>query len=324
MTLRSVIAGVGSYLPDRVVTNDDMAKMVETNDEWIVERTGIRERRFVEKGTTTSMIATKASEKALKMAGMEANDIDVIILATITPDKTFPASAVYVQAALGMTRGFAFDISAACSGFLYAMNLADGMIRMGQVKTALVIGVETLSCFTDFTDRNTCILFGDGAGAAILRAEENNGTVADRGIIDTVLYSDGRYAEELCTTGGPSFNHDVGYVKMNGREVFRHAGANMAEASLEVMKRNNVTIEEIDWMVPHQANVRILDATAKKLGFPNEKVIVTVDRHANTSAASIPLALAESVENGTIKQGQLMLLPAMGGGFTWGAGLIRL
>lgn len=322
--LRSRIIGLGSFLPERVSTNDDMAKIVETSDEWIVTRTGIRQRHFAAEGVSSSDMAVKAAEEALKAAGVKGEDLELIVLATVTPDKTFPATAVYVQAALGMTHGCAFDVVAACSGFLYALRAADNMIRLGQVKTALVIGVETLSRITDFTDRNTCVLFGDGAGCAVLRAEECDGSLADRGVIDTLIYSDGRYAPELCSTGGPSTNHEVGYITMNGREVFRHAAVNMADVSEEILAKNGVSMEQVDWLVPHQANIRILEATAKRLGIPMEKVISTVGDHANTSAASIPLALAESYKSGKIKEGQLLLLPGMGAGFTWGAGLIRL
>lgn len=322
--LRSRIIGLGSYLPERVSTNDDMAKIVETSDEWIVTRTGIRQRHFADEGTSSSVMAVKASEEALKMAGITGEDLDLIVLATITPDKTFPSTAVYVQNALGMKNGCAFDIVAACSGFIYALRVADNMIRAGQVKTALVIGVETLSRITDFSDRNTCVLFGDGAGCAVLRAEEAAGSPDDFGVLDTLIYSDGRYAPELCSTGGASTNHEVGFITMNGREVFRHAAVNMAEVSEEILEKNGISLDQIDWLVPHQANVRILEATAKRLGIPLEKVISTVGEHANTSAASVPLALAESYKQGKIKKGQLLLLPAMGAGFTWGAALIRL
>ena len=324
MTLRSRIIGIGSFLPEHISTNDDMAKIVDTSDEWIVERTGIRVRHFADENMSSSVMAVKAAEQALANAGLTGNDLDLIVLATVTPDKTFPATAVYVQGALGMKHGCAFDVVAACSGFLYALRMADNMIRLGQVKTALVIGVETLSKITDFKDRNTCVLFGDGAGCVVLRAEEGKGSAADRGVLDTLIYSDGAYAPELCSTGGPSTNHDVGYITMNGREVFRHAAVNMAEVSAEILEKNGVALDEVDWLVPHQANIRILEATAKRLGIPMEKVISTVDLHANTSAASIPLALAEGVKNGKIKEGQLLLLPGMGAGFTWGASLIRL
>lgn len=324
MTLRSRIVGIGSFLPERISTNDDMAKIVETSDEWIVERTGIRQRHFADEGMTSSVMAVKAAEQALAAAGMTGGDVDVIVLGTVTPDRTFPATAVYVQAAIGMNGGCAFDVVAACSGFLYALNMADNMLRLGQAKTALVIGVEKLSSITDFTDRNTCVLFGDGAGCVVLKAEEGTGTIADRGVIDTLIYSDGRYAPELCSTGGASTNQKSGFITMNGREVFRHAAVNMAEVSLEVLKKNGIGLSEIDWLVPHQANIRILEATAKRLGIPMDRVISTVDKHANTSAASIPLALAEGVESGKLKEGQLLLLPGMGAGFTWGVSLIRL
>ena len=323
MTLRSRIAGVGSFLPEHVSTNDDMAKIVDTSDEWIVERTGIHVRHFADENTSSSVMAVKAAEQALKAAGMTGDDLDMIVVATITPDKTFPSTAVYVQAGLGMKHGYAFDVSAACSGFLYALRAADNAIRLGQAKTALVVGVETLSRITDFKDRNTCVLFGDGAGCVVLRAEEGDGTPADRGVLDTLIYSDGGYAPDLCATGGPSTNHDVGYITMNGREVFRHAAVNMAEVSAEILEKNGVGLDDVDWLVPHQANIRILEATAKRLNIPMEKVISTVGLHANTSAASIPLALAHGVQEGKIKAGQLLLLPGMGAGFTWGASLIR-
>lgn len=324
MTLRSRIVGIGSFLPERVSTNDDMAKIVDTSDEWIVERTGIRVRHFADEGVSSSVMAANAARQALADAGLTGDDLDLIVLGTVTPDKTFPATAVYVQAALGMKHGCAFDVVAACSGFLYALRLADNMIRLGQVKTALVVGVETLSKITDFTDRNTCVLFGDGAGCVVLRAEEGDGTPADRGVLDTLIYSDGSYAPELCSTGGASTNHEVGYITMNGREVFRHAAVNMAEVSQEILEKNGIDLADVDWLVPHQANSRILEATAKRLGIPMEKVISTVGLHANTSAASIPLALAEGVRSGKLKEGQLLLLPGMGAGFTWGASLIRL
>ena len=324
MTLRSRIIGIGSFLPERVSTNDDMAKIVDTSDEWIRERTGIRQRHFAGEGETSSVMAINAAKQALDRAGLTGDDLDLIVVGTITPDKTFPSTAVYVQAGLGMSRGCAFDVVAACSGFLYALRTADNMLRLGQAKTALVVGVETLSKITDFTDRNTCVLFGDGAGCAVLRAEEGTGTTADRGVLDTLIYSDGSFAPELCSTGGPSTNHDVGFITMNGREVFRHAAVKMASASLEILEKNGVTLDEIDWLVPHQANIRIMEATAKRLNIPMEKVVSTVDRHANTSAASIPLALAQGIADGRLKEGQLLLLPGMGAGFTWGASLIRL
>ena len=319
MTIRSRIAGFGGYLPETVKSNDDMAKIVETSDEWIVERTGIRFRHFADEKTMTSDLAIRAAQNALASAGLTGADIDVIVLGTVTPDRTFPATAAYVQAAIGMTGGCAFDLSAACSGFLYSLKMADNMIRLGQAKNALVIGVETLSKITDFTDRNTCVLFGDGAGAVVLRAHEG-----EDGVIDTLIRSDGRHAPDLYATGGPSFNHEVGYITMNGREVFRHASVNMADASAEVLAKNGYTVDDVDWFVPHQANIRIMEAVGKRLGMPESKVLTTVDKHANTSAASIPLALADGVERGLLKKGQLILSPAMGAGFTWGATLIRL
>ena len=324
MTLRSRIVSFGAFLPERVDTNDDMAKIVDTSDAWIVERTGIHSRHFADKDTYTSTMAIKAAEQALARAGMTGNDLDAIVLGTVTPDKTFPATAVYVQAALGMKRGFAFDVVAACSGFLYALRTADNIIRLGQAKTVLVIGSEKVSSITDFKDRNTCVLFGDGAGCVILKAEEGKGDASDRGVLDTLIYSDGSYAPELCSTGGPSTTHEVGYVTMNGREVFRHAAVNMSDVSMEILEKNGLTLKDVDWLVPHQANIRILEATAKRLDISMDRVITTIDHHANTSAASIPLALAEGIQSGRLKEGQLLLLPGMGAGFTWGASLIRL
>lgn len=324
MTLRSRVVGIGSFLPERISTNDDMAKIVETSDAWIVERTGIRVRHFADENTFTSTMAVKAAEEALAMAGMTGDDLDAIVLGTVTPDKTFPATAVYVQAALGMKHGCAFDVVAACSGFLYSLRAADNMIRLGQAKTVLVVGSEKVSSVTDFTDRNTCVLFGDGAGCVVLKAEEEKGETSDRGVLDTLIYSDGTFAPELCSSGGASTNHQVGYVTMNGREVFRHAAVNMADVSLEILEKNGLTLNDVDWLVPHQANIRIIEATAKRLNVSMDRIITTVDRHANTSAASIPLALAEGVKSGRLKEGQLLLLPGMGSGFTWGASLIRL
>lgn len=322
--LRSRVIGLGSYVPERRVTNDDLAKLVDTSDEWIVERTGIRSRFFGDENLSSSIQAIRAAQNALDMAGLKGDDIDLIVLGTATADKTFPATAAYVQAAIGMTHGAAFDVVAACSGFIYSLEMADNMLRLGKAKTALVIGVETFSKILDFTDRNTCVLFGDGAGAAVIRSEEAAGEITDKGILDLQIRSDGRYAPELCSTGGPSTNYIVGRISMNGREVFRHAVTNMAEISAEILQKNNLSLDDVSWLIPHQANMRILDATAKKLGIPTEKVIATVDHHANTSAASIPLALDESYRKGKIKDGDLLLLTAMGAGFTWGAGLIRL
>ena len=322
MTLRSCVAGIGSFLPERISTIDDLAKIVDTSDAWIVERTGIRIRHFADNDTHTSTMAVKAAQEALAKAGMTGDDLDAIVLGTVTPDKTFPATAVYVQAALGMKHGCAFDVVAACSGFLYSLRMADNM--MGQAKTVLVIGSEKVSSVTDFTDRNTCVLFGDGAGCVILKAEEGKGDSSDLGVLDTLIYSDGTYAPDLCSTGGASTNHEVGYVTMNGREVFRHAAVNMADVSLEILEKNGLSLNDVDWLVPHQANIRIIEATAKRLDIPMDRIITTVDQHANTSAASIPLALAEGVKSGRLKKGQLLLLPGMGSGFTWGASLIRL
>lgn len=320
---RSIIRGTGSYLPERIISNDDMAHMVDTSDAWIVERTGIRVRHMAKEGEKTSDLAIKAAERALDMAGVEADSLDMIVLATATPDQTFPASAATVQAALGMTGGFAFDIQAVCSGFVYALSTADNFIRSGQVKRALVIGAETFSRILDFEDRTTCVLFGDGAGAVVLEAQDGDGTSDDRGILTSHLHSDGRYRDLLYVDGGPSSTGTVGHVRMKGREVFRHAVVNLASVIDESLDALGLTASDLDWIVPHQANKRILDGTARKLNLPAEKVIVTVDKHANTSAASIPLALDEAVRDGRIQKGDLLLLEAMGGGFTWGACLLR-
>lgn len=316
---RNRIIGVGAYLPGRVVTNHDLSKIVDTSDEWIVQRTGIHERRFVEDGETTSDMALAAARAALAHAGVPAGEVDLIILATTTPDQTFPATAVKVQAALGLTRGCAFDIQAVCSGFIYALSVADAMMRNGAARTALVIGAEAFSRLLDFEDRATCVLFGDGAGAAVLRADESG----KAGILSTHLHSDGRHADMLYVDGGPSSTGTVGHVRMNGREVFKHAVVNLAQVVDEALAANGLTYGDIDWLVPHQANRRIIDATAKKLGLPPERVVLTVDHHANTSAASVPLALTEAVSQGRIAEGDLVLLEAMGGGFTWGAALVR-
>lgn len=321
--IRSKILGVGSYLPEKVMTNDDLSKMVETSDEWIVERTGIKIRHLAADEEVTSDLAVKAARDALENAGITAQELDAILVATTTPDQTFPATATKVQAQLGMTHGFAFDLQAVCSGFMYAMTMADSLIRAGQVKTILVIGAETLSRLVDWTDRNTCVLFGDGAGAVVLTAVQGQGTAADTGILKAKVFSDGTFGELLHTTGGPSSSRTVGTIFMNGKEVFRHAVGKLAGAAEDVLSEAGVSSEELTWLVPHQANLRIIDSTAKKLGLPASKVVVTVDHHANTSAASIPLALAEKVKSGEIKRGDLLLFDAMGGGFTWGAILVR-
>lgn len=321
--LRAVVAGCGSYLPKTIVTNQELAEKVDTTDEWIVERTGIRERHIAAEDEMTSDLAYQAALAALKAAGMTGEDIDMIVLATATPDHTFPATAAKVQARLGMTRGFAFDVQAVCSGFIYAMTIADNFIKAGQVRTALVIGAETFSRILDWEDRTTCVLFGDGAGAVVLKAERGKGTAADRGILTTHLHSDGRYHDLLYVNGGPSSTGTTGFLRMEGREVFRHAVTNLAEVVREALEATGLAAQDIDWIVPHQANRRIIDGTARKLKLDPARVVVTVDKHANTSAASIPLALADAVSDGRIRQGQLVLLEAMGGGFTWGSCLIR-
>ncbi|MGZ3197854.1 MAG: beta-ketoacyl-ACP synthase III [Croceibacterium sp.] len=320
--IRSVIRGSGSALPKRVVTNAELAKTVDTSDEWIRERTGITQRYIAGEGETTSTLATGAARAALADAGIEAKAVDLIVLATATPDRTFPATATLVQDALGCDGAAAFDVAAVCSGFLYALATADSMIRTGMAKCALVIGAETFSRILDWTDRTTCVLFGDGAGAVVLMAED----VAEDGpgVLATRLHAAGEHGDLLYVDGGPSTTGTVGKVRMMGREVFRHAVVNLAEVLEEVLTATGYTSADIDWVVPHQANRRILDATAKKLGLPIDKVIITVDRHANTSAASVPLAFDEARRDGRLKPGELVMLEAMGGGFTWGASLIRL
>ena len=318
MTLRSVVKGTGSALPQRAVSNQELAETVDTSDEWIVERTGIRNRHVAGEGETTATLAAEASRKALAAAGIAASDIDLIVLATATPDQTFPASATKVQALLGIDDCIAFDVAAVCTGFLYALSVADSMLRGGNAKRAIVIGAETFSRILDWEDRNTCVLFGDGAGALVLEAEDS-----EAGILSTKLHADGRHNELLYVDGGPSTTGTVGKVRMKGREVFRHAVVNLADVMGEVLGAAGLSATDVDWVVPHQANVRILDATARKLGLPPEKVIVTVDRHANTSAASVPLALDVAVRDGRIQRGDLLVLEAMGGGFTWGAAAIR-
>lgn len=318
MTLRSVVAGTGSALPKRRVDNAELAAKVETSDEWIIERTGIRSRYIAGDGETTASLATDAARKALEDAGVPASEIDLIILATATPDQTFPSSATKVQAALGIDDCVAFDVHAVCTGFLYAVSVADAMLRAGTGRSALVIGAETFSRLLDWEDRTTCVLFGDGAGALVLRAEDG-----ERGILATKLHADGRHNDLLFVDGGPSTTGTVGKLRMKGREVFRHAVVNLADVMREVLGATDLTADDVDWVVPHQANARILDATAKKLGLPSEKVVVTVDRHANTSAASVPLALDAAVKDGRIKRGDIVVLEAMGGGFTWGAAVLR-
>ena len=315
---RSVVLGVGSALPKRRVTNQELAETVDTSDEWIVERTGIRSRYVAGEGETTASLATDAARRALEQAQLEPTDIDLIVLATATPDQTFPSSATKVQAALGIKDCVAFDVHAVCTGFLYALSVADSMLRSGNARKALVIGAETFSRILDWEDRATCVLFGDGAGALVLSAEDS-----DSGILATKLHADGRHNNLLFVDGGPSTTGTVGKLRMKGREVFRHAVVNLAEVLNEVLADAGLTAADVDWVVPHQANARILDATAKKLGLPAEKVVVTVDQHANTSAASVPLAFDAAVRDGRIKRGDLIVLEAMGGGFTWGAAALR-
>jgi 3-oxoacyl-[acyl-carrier-protein] synthase III len=321
--MRSVVIGCGSYLPARVVTNDDLARMVDTSDDWITQRTGIRERHVAAEGEVTSDLALAAARAALANAGLDAQSIDLVVLATSTPDNTFPATATTVQAKLGMTHGAAFDLQAVCSGFVYALATVDGLLRTGAFRRALVIGAETYSRILDWKDRSTCVLFGDGAGAVVLEALPQPGTAADRGLLTVHLRSDGRHKTKLYVDGGPSSTGTVGRVRMEGRAVFKHAVAMISDVVYDVMKDTGYTAAEIDWFVPHQANKRIIDDSARKFGIAPEKVVTTVDRHGNTSAASIPLALAVAVADGRIKRGDLLLLEAMGGGFTWGAALLR-
>ena len=322
MIRRSVLTGTGSALPRTVVSNAELAERVDTSDEWIVERSGIRQRYIAEADETTASLAIAAAKRACEAAGVEGKSIDLIILATATPNQTFPATATMVQDALGANGGIAFDVAAVCSGFLYGLGVADSMLRTGMASRALVIGAETFSRILDWEDRTTCVLFGDGAGAVVLEARE----VAEDGpgIIATHLHADGAHNELLYVDGGPSTTQTVGHVRMKGREVFRHAVVNLADVLSNVLAEAGYTAEDLDWVVPHQANQRILDATARKLGLPAEKVVITVDRHANTSAASVPLALDVAVRDGRIKPGDLVMLEAMGGGFTWGASLVRI
>ncbi|TMJ04562.1 MAG: ketoacyl-ACP synthase III [Alphaproteobacteria bacterium] len=320
---RSVVLGCGSYLPARLVTNDDLTKIVETSDEWIVQRTGIRERHIAADGELTSDLGVAAARAALADAKVDGQSIDLIVLATSTPDNTFPASAVAVQAALGITRGAAFDLQAVCSGFVYGMATADGLLRAGVHQRALVIGAETFSRILDWTDRSTCVLFGDGAGAVVMEAQQQAGTREDRGLLTAHLRSDGRHKKKLYVDGGPSSTGTVGHLRMEGKEVFRFAVGAITDVIKDVFRDTGYTADDLDWFVPHQANKRIIDGSAHKLGIAPEKVVMTVDRHGNTSAASIPLALDVAVKDGRIKRGDLVLLEAMGGGFTWGAALVR-
>ena len=321
--IRSVVQGCGAYLPEKVVTNADLAKTMDTSDEWIQQRTGIKQRHIAADGEFTSHLALKASERALAHAGLKAADLDLIVLATATPDETFPATATRVQQALGMTRGAAFDVQAVCAGFVYGVAVADSMIKNGLASTALVIGAETFSRILDWDDRGTCVLFGDGAGAIVLKAEQGKGTSADRGILANALHSDGRQHDILYVDGGPSSTRTTGFLRMHGKEVFKHAVVNMAAVVGEILDKAGLQPQDVDWLVPHQANKRIIDSTGRKLGMAPERVVVTVDKHANTSAASIPLALDSAVKDGRIKKGDLLLLEGIGGGLAWGASLIR-
>ena len=326
MPLRSVLAGVGSALPQRRVDNAELAAEVDTSDEWIVERTGIRTRYIAGKDETTASLAAEASRRALEQAGLEPADVGLIVLATATPDQTFPSSATKVQHLLGIKDAIAFDVHAVCTGFLYALTVADSMLRGGNARTALVIGSETFSRILDWEDRTTCVLFGDGAGAAVLRAEEDSRTDSgkERGILATRLHADGQWGDMLYVDGGPSTTGTVGKLRMKGREVFRHAVVNLADVLGEVLEAASLTPADVDWVVPHQANARIIDATARKLGLDPARVVLTVDQHANTSAASVPLALDVAIRDGRVKTGDTVVLEAMGGGFTWGAAVLRV
>ncbi len=319
--ITSYLTGVGSALPKRIMTNDDISKIVDTSDDWIVERTGIKARHIAGEGETTRSLAVQAAQKAMTAAGVTATDIDLIVLATSTPDNTFPATATLVQNDLGIRQGAAFDVQAVCSGFIYALVTADALIKTGSAKHALVIGSETFSRILDWTDRGTCVLFGDGAGAFVLSATEGDGS---RGVLASKLRADGRYNDKLYVDGGPSTTGTVGHLRMEGREVFKHAVTNIASVMQQVMTDAHVGPKDIDWFVPHQANRRILEGTARKLGIAEDRIILTLDRHGNTSAASIPLAFDVGVKDGRIKPGHLVLLEAMGGGFTWGAALLQL
>jgi 3-oxoacyl-[acyl-carrier-protein] synthase-3 len=320
---RSVVLGSGAYLPERVLSNSDLCQMVDTSDAWIVQRTGIRQRHIAAAGENTSHMALKAAEAALAHAGVDAQSIDLVVLGTSTPDNTFPASAVSVQAGLGINHGAAFDLQAVCSGFVFALATVDGLLKSGGFKRALVIGSETFSRILDWTDRGTCVLFGDGAGAVVVEAQQQAGTREDRGVLSVHLRSDGRHKSKLYVDGGPSSTGTVGHLRMEGREVFRHAVAIITDVIEDSFSATGYTADDIDWFVPHQANKRIIDATAQKLGIDPNKVVMTVEQHGNTSAASIPLALGAAVADGRIKKGDLVLLEAMGGGFTWGAALVR-
>lgn len=323
MTLRSVVLGCGCYLPARVLTNEELAKKVDTSDEWIVQRTGIHERRIAAPNELTSDLALRAAQAALAHAKVDASTIDLVVVATSTPDNTFPASAVSVQAGLGIRQGAAFDLQAVCSGFVFGLSTVDSMLRTGKFKRALLIGAETFSRILDWNDRTTCVLFGDGAGAMVLEAQEQPGKSDDRGVLTTHLRSDGRHKMKLYVDGGPSSTQTVGHLRMEGREVFKHAVAMITDVIDDAFKATGYTANDIDWFVPHQANRRIIEGSAHKLGIDPAKVVITVDRHGNTSAASIPLALCDAITDRRIKRGDLVLLEAMGGGFTWGSALVR-
>ncbi|MHA6288520.1 beta-ketoacyl-ACP synthase III [Maricaulis sp. CAU 1757] len=320
----SRITGIGSYLPERILSNDELASMVDTSDTWIRERTGIRQRHIAGEGVTTSDLGEQAARRALDDAGLEGSDVDLIVVATTTPDFTFPSVATMLQSRLGATRGAAMDVQAVCSGFVYGLSVADNMLARGQAETALVIGAETMSRILDWTDRSTCVLFGDGAGAMVLTAQERTGAENERGILGTYLRSDGRFKDLLHVDGGPSATGTVGHLRMIGNQVFRHAVTNIAESMTTIAGRSGIEIADVDWFVPHQANQRILEGVARKLSIPTHKVISTVADHGNTSAASVPLAFDRARQDGRIKEGDLVLMEALGGGFTWGAALARL
>lgn len=321
--IRSVITGCGSYLPEKILTNEELAKTVDTTDEWIVQRTGIRQRHIAEDGETTADLGEKAARAAMKDAGITADDLDLIILATSTPNNTFPATSVEIQHRLGMNHGAAFDTQAVCSGFVFALTTADQYIKTGFAKRILVIGAETFSRILDWEDRTTCVLFGDGAGAVVLEAREGEGKVSDQGILTCQIRSDGSHKDKLYVDGGPSTTQTVGYLRMQGKEVFRHAVGMITDVIVSSFEATGLTADDLTWFIPHQANKRIIDASAKKLKISPDKVVITVDHHGNTSAASIPLALCEAVADGRVKKGDLLMLEAMGGGFTWGAVLLR-
>jgi len=322
--VRSVIVGAGCYLPERTLTNAELASMVDTSDDWIVQRTGIRERHVAAEGELTSDLGIKAARAALADAGLEPKDIDLIVCATSTPDNTFPATATTIQAGLGISGGFAFDLQAVCSGFVYGLGTVDSMLRAGLAKRALLIGAETFSRILDWTDRTTCVLFGDGAGAVVIEAQEQPGAMTDRGILTTHLRSDGRHKMKLYVDGGPSSTQTVGHLRMEGKEVFKHAVSMITDVIKDAFRASGYTAHDLDWFVPHQANRRIIDGSVIKLGLDPAKVIITVDKHGNTSAASIPLALCAGIADGRIKKGHLVMFEAMGGGFTWGASLVRM